>query len=49
MPVPFVCEDDVRNAVKRGEKIVVGEKTIITPAARDAGEQARIFIWQGYR
>jgi acetaldehyde dehydrogenase (acetylating) len=48
-PVTFVCEDDVRSAVKRGEKILVGERTIITPAARDAGEQARIFIWQGYR
>ena len=49
LPAPFVCEDDVRNAVKTGEKILVGEKTIITPAARDAGEAARVFIWQGYR
>jgi acetaldehyde dehydrogenase (acetylating) len=47
-PVPFVCEDDVRRAAKVGEKIVVGEKTIITPAARDAGEAAKIFIWQSY-
>jgi hypothetical protein len=35
--------------VKAGEKIVVGEKTIITPAARDAGETAKIFVWEGYR
>lgn len=48
-PVAFVCEDDVRMAVKAGQKIVVGERTIITPAARDAGEAARIFVWEGYR
>jgi acetaldehyde dehydrogenase (acetylating) len=42
----FVCEDDVRQAVKRGDKIVVGERTIITPAARDAGEAAKVFVWQ---
>jgi hypothetical protein len=36
----------VRNAVKRGEKILVGEKTIITPAARDTGEAAKVFTWQ---
>jgi hypothetical protein len=41
-----VCEEDVRNAVKAGEKIHVGERTIITPAARDAGEAAKVFIWQ---
>lgn len=45
-PAQFVCEDDVRNAVKRGEKILVGERTIITPAARDAGEAAKVFTWQ---
>jgi acetaldehyde dehydrogenase (acetylating) len=45
-PAAFVCEDDVRNAVKHGEKILVGEKTIITPAARDAGEAAKVFTWQ---
>jgi acetaldehyde dehydrogenase (acetylating) len=48
-PAAFVCEDDVRNAVKTGATILVGEKTIITPAARDAGEAARIFVWEGYR
>ena len=47
-PVPFVCEDDVRAAVRKGEKILVGAKTIITPAARDAGEAARVFTWQSY-
>jgi acetaldehyde dehydrogenase (acetylating) len=45
-PAAFVCEDDVRNAVKTGQKILVGEKTIITPAARDAGEATKVFTWQ---
>jgi hypothetical protein len=36
----------VRKAVKLGQKILVGEKTIITPAARDAGEAADVFSWQ---
>jgi acetaldehyde dehydrogenase (acetylating) len=45
-PAAFVCEEDVRNAVKTGHKILVGERTIITPAARDAGDAARVFTWQ---
>jgi hypothetical protein len=48
-PVPFVCEDDVRQAVKNGQTIVVGERTIITPAARDAGEAAKVFVWHAGR
>jgi acetaldehyde dehydrogenase (acetylating) len=48
-PADFVCEDDVRTAAKKGEKILVGERTIITPAARDAGEAAGIFVWESYR
>jgi acetaldehyde dehydrogenase (acetylating) len=48
-PVPFVCEDDVRVALSTGQKILVGEKTIITPAARDAGDAAGIFVWPSYR
>ncbi len=48
-PVSFVCEDDVRMAVKEGRRILVGERSIITPAARDAGEAARVFVWEGWR
>jgi acetaldehyde dehydrogenase (acetylating) len=48
-PWPFVCEDDVRSAVKAGTTILIGEKTIVTPAARDAGEAAKVFRWQSYR
>jgi hypothetical protein len=43
-PVPFVCEDDVRAALRADRKIVVSGKTIITPAARDLGEAARVFV-----
>jgi acetaldehyde dehydrogenase (acetylating) len=43
-PVEFVCEDDVRQAVRQGRKIVIGERTIVTPAARDLGEAHRAFI-----
>lgn len=41
--VDFVSETDVRNAVEKGEKIYVTAKTIITPAARDLGEEKEIF------
>jgi hypothetical protein len=40
----FVCEDDVRQALRQGRKIVVAERTIITPAARDLGEENRVFV-----
>lgn len=43
-PVDFVSEDDVRTAMKKGEKILVGPRTIITPAARDLGEPREIFV-----
>ncbi|MGH9486869.1 MAG: aldehyde dehydrogenase family protein [Terriglobales bacterium] len=42
-PVPFVCEADVREAMKAGKKIALGPKTIITPAARDLGRERGIF------
>ena len=43
-PAEFVCEDDVRQALRSGRKISVGERTIVTPAARDLGEQHRVFV-----
>ena len=43
-PVEFVCEDDVRRAVEAGRRIAVNDRTIITPAARDLGEQHGIFV-----
>jgi len=42
--VDFVSEDDVRRAIQKGEKIYINAKTIITPAARDIGEPAEMFV-----
>ena len=42
--VEFVCEDDVKQAIRLGRKIVIGERTIVTPAARDLAEAQRVFI-----
>jgi acetaldehyde dehydrogenase (acetylating) len=44
----FVCEDDVRQAIRQGLKIVIGERTIVTPAARDLGEDHHVFIQAGW-
>ncbi|HEX4950620.1 MAG TPA: aldehyde dehydrogenase family protein [Blastocatellia bacterium] len=41
---PFVCEDDVRRALDKGEKIYINAKTILTPSARDLGNEKNIFI-----
>ena len=43
-PVDFVSERDVREAADAGKKIYVRKKTIITPAARDLGDEKEIFI-----
>jgi hypothetical protein len=43
-PVAFVCEDDVKCAVRDGKTIAVGERTIITPAARDLANAHRVFV-----
>lgn len=42
-PVDFVSEDDVRRAVQNGEKIYISKKTILTPSARDLGEEREVF------
>ncbi|HEY7789712.1 MAG TPA: aldehyde dehydrogenase family protein [Vicinamibacterales bacterium] len=49
-PVDFVCEDDVRQAMRAGTRIFVNERSIITPSARDLGEAHRVFVqadWRG--
>ena len=49
-PLDFVCEEDVRLALKAGRQLLVSERAIVTPAARDLGEQHRIFTvapWRG--
>jgi len=48
VPEKFVCEDDVRLAVKEGRKLLIGERTIVTPSARDAGEAAKVFVQAGW-
>jgi acetaldehyde dehydrogenase (acetylating) len=42
--VGFVCEDDVRRARTKGEKIYVNKKTIITPAARDLASSGAVLV-----
>lgn len=41
--VDFVSEDDVRRAVASGQKIYISKKTILTPSARDLGEEKEVF------
>jgi acetaldehyde dehydrogenase (acetylating) len=43
-PAEFVCEEDVRQAVLAGTKIVLDSRTIVTPSARDLGQEKRVFI-----
>jgi acetaldehyde dehydrogenase (acetylating) len=43
-PVEFVCEDDVRQALRTGQKILLDSRSIVTPAARDLGEEKRVFV-----
>jgi ethanolamine utilization cobalamin adenosyltransferase len=40
----FVCEEDVRNAIKQSRKIYIGRKTIVTPAARDLASPGDILV-----
>jgi acetaldehyde dehydrogenase (acetylating) len=42
-PMEFVSEDDVRRAITKGEKIYITAKTILTPSARDLGEEKEVF------
>jgi acetaldehyde dehydrogenase (acetylating) len=41
---PFVSEHDVRIAISRQEKILIGPRTIVTPSARDLGATHEIFV-----
>jgi acetaldehyde dehydrogenase (acetylating) len=47
-PADFVCEDDVRDAIRAGRKLLIGEKTILTPSARDLGESQKVFVQAGW-
>ena len=48
-PLDFVCEEDVRRAIQAGRKLVVSERAIVTPAARDLAEQHRVFSVEPWR
>jgi acetaldehyde dehydrogenase (acetylating) len=41
---PFVGESEVRLAISRGEKILIGPRSIVTPSARDLGNAHDIFV-----
>jgi hypothetical protein len=44
----FVCEADVRLAIREKRKIYIGPKTIVTPSARDlAGPDDILVVAQG--
>lgn len=45
-PAEFVCEDDVRQAIREGRTILIAERTIVTPAARDLGEAHQVFVYR---
>jgi acetaldehyde dehydrogenase (acetylating) len=44
IPRDFICEDDVREALKSGKRLVVGDRTIVTPSARELGESNKVFV-----
>jgi acetaldehyde dehydrogenase (acetylating) len=48
-PLDFVSEEDVRVAIRAGRKLVVAERAIITPAARDLGEEHLVFSIAPFR
>ena len=45
-PVDFVSEEEVRVALKTGQKLLIGNRTIVTPAARELGEEKKIFVFE---
>lgn len=48
-PVTFVCEEDVRLAIREGRRIRLAERAIVTPAARDSGDAARVFLPESWK
>lgn len=42
--VDFVCENDVRAALNRNEKIAIGPRTIVTPSARDLAADKDVLV-----
>lgn len=46
--VDFVSEGDVREAINNGKKIYIKKETIVTPSARDLGQEKEIFAKVGF-
>jgi hypothetical protein len=44
-PLTFVCENDVRAALAEGRKLVVSERAIVTPSARELAEAGRVITF----
>jgi acetaldehyde dehydrogenase (acetylating) len=47
-PLDFVAESDVRDALRAGRTLLIGEKTIVTPAARELGDEKKVFVQAGW-
>jgi acetaldehyde dehydrogenase (acetylating) len=45
--VTFVCEEDVRDALRTGRKIRLAPRAIVTPAAWDLGRASQVFVENG--
>jgi acetaldehyde dehydrogenase (acetylating) len=43
-PLDFVSEEDVRRALEDGRKLPIGPATILTPSARELGNENSVFI-----
>ncbi len=43
----FVCEEDVRQAIRSGRRISLSARSIVTPSARDLGEAHQVFVTPG--
>ena len=44
VPAEFVSEDDVRAASRSNTKIIVDARTILTPSARELGDELDVFV-----
>lgn len=45
----FISESDVREAMRQKRTLLIGEKTIVTPAARELGDAHKVFVQAGWR
>jgi acetaldehyde dehydrogenase (acetylating) len=48
-PLEFVCEEDVRQAIQAGRKLLISERAIVTPSARDLAEEHRVITFPVWR